>query len=88
MTKQKRKSTTTKKVDVVKDIDTEEVEEIEEEEFEEVEEIEEEEVVVEDDDEESEDEVCKSRQRPLPTAACRFGRRVTANNQRDWKRGL
>lgn len=56
MTKQKRKSTTTKKVDVVKDIDTEEVEEIEEEEFEEVEEIEEEEVVVEDDDEESEDE--------------------------------
>lgn len=56
MTKTKRKSTTTKKVDVVKDIDAEEVEEIEEEEFEEVEEIEEEEVVVEDDDEESEDE--------------------------------
>lgn len=55
MTKTKRKSTPTKKVDVVKDIDAEEVEEIEEEE-EEVEEIEEEEVVVEDDDEEYEDE--------------------------------
>ena len=56
MAKPKKKSTTNKKVDVVKDIDVEELEEIEEEELEEEEYEEIEEEVIEEDDEDSDDD--------------------------------